>query len=149
VNNAILIALLSSSIWGVLNAIVAGVIVRRRTDAERKKLASESDKIDQEAEDRIYARLRENLADALERATRAENHADEAVAKSNRNGFLLYQLVDLIQGHRPWDVRIYELLVKHSPEIASEVGPPPDLNPYEILAAHSMNEPRPPKDAAP
>lgn len=135
-NNPILIALLSSSVWGVLNAIVAGIWVRRKTDAERAKLASESEVIDQEAEDRIYSRLRDNLADALTRAANAERHADEAVQKSNKNGFLIYKLVDLIQSHRPWDVRVFELLERVAPEMAAEIGPPPDLNPYEILAAH-------------
>lgn len=134
--NPIVIAVISSSIWGVLNAVVAGMIVRRRTDAERRKLASESEKIDQEAEDRIYGRLRENLADALQRAARAEAHADEAVAKSNKNGYLLYQLVDLIQNHRPWDMKMWEAIVKLDPELAAHIGPPPDLNPYIILAAN-------------
>lgn len=140
-NNPYLIALLSSSVWGVLNVLVAGIIVRRKTDAERAKLAAESEAIDQEAEDRIYSRLRENLADALTRAANAERHADQAVDKSNRNGFLIYKLVDLIQSHRPWDVRIFELLESLAPELAAQIGPPPDLNPYEILAQHQNGTP--------
>lgn len=140
-NNPYVIALLSSSVWGVLNALVAGIIIRRKTDAERAKLASESEVLDQDAEDRIYNRLRDNLADALTRAANAERHADEAVNKSNRNGFLIYKLVDLIQSHRPWDVRIFELLESVAPELAAQVGPPPDLNPYEILAQHQDSTP--------
>lgn len=142
--NAVLIAILTSSVWGAAAIIIGGWQVRRRTDAERKKLASESEKLDVEAEDRIYTRLREQLEAALERAGKAENRAEAAIQKANTTGEQIYQLVDLMQDHQPWDRRIYDLLLKLLPEQAAEIGEPPELNPYPILTGRSH-----PKDTSP
>lgn len=135
---AVWIALLSTSAWGVINTVVAALVIRSRTKAETVKIASESENYQQDAEDKIYKRLQGQLQNALDRASHAEGRADKAIDQSNKQGMRLMMLVEMFEKHAPTDKWMKDKLIELG--VAAEDIPVAPLNPYEVLAAMDKDE---------
>lgn len=133
-----LIAILGPVLAGVAGVVVTAILYRRKFHAE-------VDDLEQNTEDKVYNRLRNQLVDALDRADKAAARADAATARADDAGNRLFAVYDMIEGHRPWDQqmmelmrRVIRLLQEHNFDVSEFlVSDPPELNPYR----HHEEEP--------
>lgn len=130
--DAIWIALLSSSAWGIINALVAGWLVRSRTRSESDKMQAEGKKFQSEAEERIYRKLQDQLNDALNRADTAEQRANEAIEEAHLQGSRVMLLIRMFEAHIPWDRSMVDLAMRLGAE-ATDIPAVPELNPYTVF----------------
>jgi hypothetical protein len=129
---AIWIAILASSAWGIINTIIGGILVRNRTKSESTRLDKEANKFQSEAEERIFRNLQDQLSDAIDRAAAAEERSSQAIEEAHLQGARVLKLIHMFEEHIPWDRAILELLQKLGVP-ATDIPRVPELNPYVVL----------------
>lgn len=137
--NAIWIALASSSIWGIINAGVAGWLVRRRTQGETARLQGEARDFETRAEERIVASMQEQIQDLLARAAGAEERASAAIEEAHLQGERVLALIRMFELHIPWDRAVLTLLGDLGADL-SKMPALVELNPYAVLSQHPSNK---------
>ena len=129
---ALWIALLSSSAWGIINAVVAGWLVRKRTQGETVRLRGEARDFETRAEERIVASMQVQIQDLLARAAGAEERAATAIEEAHLQGERVLALIRMFEAHLPWDRAVLSLLKELGAD-PDRLPPLADFDPYSVL----------------